>query len=761
MTSIFKSPTQITQKANGINVPQSLYGQTIPYIFGNTKCTYKLIYANNFVGTPAQEGGGGVQGKKGGKAGGATQYNYSVNADLLVSYGPIESVGTVWQNQIILVCWYTQEILTMLGTGTVFSTNISAGSGNTLVMINGVSYQQSFSESYTDYVYPGETRSFSQSGTTFVPLYNNHYPAPNSGTWQYSGLPYATYNTSPGDDTVTITFPSPVTNPIFTVYFSYYNNYFRQIQKLQSQGINDKKGGKKSGGAPPLVGVGLAFEQILGSGNSGALQNIDFSGAGGANIALGPTPEFPHLVFEVKGLFGLGNQSPAANFDPITEKYTSANTSGDCNPADIMADMICSGNRSPTHTGVWHHGLGFSSLIVTVPAKGNYPNPLHYSRYGGILKDEPNIWGPSYSGGTNLGINQVRNYCGSYGIFISGVVDAQQSASQFLGDLCKISNCAPCYDGVGLDFIPYSEVSNYGNGYSYVPVTSSGPSFDLDAQLDIQLETNTGPITSTFQKSTQNNMNSALINFKDKSLQFNDNTVFISDSLDVTTSGSMPGPISIPAYITNSGVAQTVGWSAMRRSLINERFKYKFSVLRYWESILTLMDFVTISDPSISDNVIPVRIISITIDKDKIQCEAELYSYGSCSPSASFSAKGTGGSGGGAGITFSITNVRPKFIKPGSGIVLYTDYDGTITGGDSNAYAGASVTCSGFFHSVNNGVFDCIGSTATSLSLDNDGGVVDGGGTAVVFLPTNQPNGNAQLPTGSGNSGGGDPGDVN
>lgn len=52
-----------------------------------------------------------------------------------------------------------------------------------------------------------------------------------------------------------------------------------------------------------------------------------------------------------------------------------------------------------------------------------------------------------------------------------------------------------------------------------------------------------------------------------------------------------------------------------------------------------------------------------------------------------------------------------------------TVYSGAITGGDSNAFAGKTFVISGWTHVVNNGVFSCTASTATTLTLSNAEGV--------------------------------------
>ena len=54
-----------------------------------------------------------------------------------------------------------------------------------------------------------------------------------------------------------------------------------------------------------------------------------------------------------------------------------------------------------------------------------------------------------------------------------------------------------------------------------------------------------------------------------------------------------------------------------------------------------------------------------------------------------------------------------------------TVYTGTITGGGSNAFVNKTFTVSGFSNPANNGVFTCIASTATSLTLNNSAGTVE------------------------------------
>lgn len=69
-----------------------------------------------------------------------------------------------------------------------------------------------------------------------------------------------------------------------------------------------------------------------------------------------------------------------------------------------------------------------------------------------------------------------------------------------------------------------------------------------------------------------------------------------------------------------------------------------------------------------------------------------------------------------AGIVGSSLTLTAVAAANSSGNAVYT---GTITNGGSNAFASKLVTITGFVNGVNNGVFYCVGSTTTTLTLAN------------------------------------------
>lgn len=381
-----KSPSQQTQRVTGLQVSTSSFGQCIPYVFGHCRVAHKLIYYSNFK-IHQQDNSQ----KKGGKAG--TTNWYSVNADFVLGYGPFEGLASAWENQTWYYVNYSSQTFTGSGTGTNFTFKIS-NNASQVVMVLGVALQVSYNENYSDYVDQYSVNSFNLTGTSFLPLYNGFFPLPNYGTILNAGVAYATYNAGIADDVINVSFPSAVTNPVIKVYY------------CEAGGTNALPGntsGKKGGGDIPFQKGGLVFERQVGYGPSGnPITYPEFSGDGGANIALGVSAVLPTYNYEVKGLFGMGNSAHISSFAPgispgDPHQYVAGVSSGDCNPADIIADLICSGNFLPDKFNVstpwtWNHGLGFSNFRKDITGAENATTAFFYSRFGGILKDEPALF---------------------------------------------------------------------------------------------------------------------------------------------------------------------------------------------------------------------------------------------------------------------------------------------------------------------------------------------------------------------------------
>lgn len=575
MSHIFKTGQgAASQTYNALRVTTAQYGQPIHIVYGRTRVSSQLIYAGNFQTH-----------NRAGKKGKGNVY-YTVNADYCMGYGPMQGIGHLWIDRNYFQGqsnsgadpsdpFKLSQTFNFAGPATSFTCVCTPA--HQMEVVIGVAVQQSYSVTYNDYGGPG---SITLSGTTMLPLYNNNFPAPNNGAWANAGVPYATYNSTVSDTTVNVFFPTSQTGVTIIVYF--------------------QAAGNSTGSA--LTTTGIQFERQLGSGTEGSpITYTEFSGFGMVNWNMQSANVLPNFDSEPHALYGFGQH-------------------GDVNPADVIIDLICSGSLdSLGSSATWNHGLGFSQF-----------NPVHsysYSRYGGILQDEPNL----YTGGsTNMGLNAVRNYCQANGIFVSDGLDAQDTPSRQLDDLCAIANSAAVWDGAQLWFIPYSEVSQYGNGASYVAPTASGPLLTL-TKKDFILDKNAPPVTIQRDR-PQDNYNSLPIEFSDRSNMYNVNSITVSDAMDITTQGPVPGASKSFHWIKDSTTAQLVGRTILKRSLMVNRLSYKFK-LPAQHSLFIPMDLVLLSEASLGPNPVPVRFTKITENPDfTLDCEAEPFFYGASSP---------------------------------------------------------------------------------------------------------------------------------
>lgn len=584
-----KHPSRTLPVANGVQVTKSLYGSPIPVWYGRTRGPLQLIWTGNF-----QKHKQGKKGKKG--------IIYTANFDFLLGYGPMQGIGAQFINTAYFEGFpSSQSFLT--GTGTTFTFTITnTPAGWDLAMVIGVTASLPFSVSYNDYGGPGVLAS---SGNSATPLPNQLFPAPNSGDWQFGNVPYSQYNNALNSPTIVVTFPSSVSNVNVTAYYLY---GVREIDGQNSDLDN------------------TIFEPKLGSGGEGApIVYDDFSGVGTIDTAMGNAAVLPNLSYEGYGLFSQGAK-------------------GDANPADVVADLICSGNNLavPIWNGVsvpvWQHGLNFTRLTAPFVAGQN----IAYARYGGILDDEPNIWGPTFGGGSSVGLSLFRAFCQAYGIVISNVLTIQSPGAQVLDAILELTLTAACWDGAQLKIIPYCEVSQYGNGASYVSPTASGPILTFtDADYLRDKDKNPKPPVECVRSRPASDFNSLTVNYTDRVTgnrnplsqgSYNSNSVLVADQGDITIQGPMPGTSKDFKWIHDIDVATHIGQALIRRNVLVGRRKYTWKTSGKF-GLLSLLDLTLLTEPSFPNSPFPVRLTKIKQNEDySMEFEAESFIYGASAP---------------------------------------------------------------------------------------------------------------------------------
>lgn len=241
------------------------------------------------------------------------------------------------------------------------------------------------------------------------------------------------------------------------------------------------------------------------------------------------------------------------------------------------------------------------------------------------------VGGGGGGGFTSLGLMAVRLYCQAYGIFISGVMDTQRPAADWLNELCQVANCAPVWTGSMLNFVPRCEVSAAGNGAIYIAPTASGPVADLD---DSSFGYADGPPV-TFPRTRQADAYNVLpIEHINRADNYNRAITTIRDDSDIFFRGAIKASTLQLHWIHDQATAVKVGWPLVRRSTLVGRINPTF-ILQKNYSWLDPYDLVTLTDPIMGITRFPVRLTQIKENSNfELECTSEPFYYGAHAPTA-------------------------------------------------------------------------------------------------------------------------------
>lgn len=536
----------------------------------------------------------------GGKGGGQTQTVYYANFDFLLGLSPLQRILTLWGDRNPFSIGQYQQTFSF--TGTTFSSSISNNPG-TMLGVTAVSIVLPYSVTFADYSGPvGGAQSGAASGNITQWLYNNptsgKFWAPGGNpNFQTGGWPWCRFATQSQTAGGAFTVNVPVSGTYsITVYYAYF-------LPNQSNGI------PLSSSNPGSWQWNLTFEKQLGNGNEftypgGAAQQIiypEFGGVGGT-VYLGASNTLPQFSFEVDGLFGYTN-------------------TGDCNPADIILDIILSGPSpdqigSPVTGGVWNHGLGLPANFLTDPI--GYAPPAN----------------PSFpSGASSRSLMAIRTYCEAYGIFASGSLEAQRSAKDWLDELAQVANCAFVYNGSQLIVAPRCEVSIAGPFGVYFSPSAAGPILNLTESF--LLGSSSQPPVTVTRNRKADAFN--VIPFDHVSRipgsdpAYNTISTPVQDQADVYVNAPIPGASISLNWANDPNTATAIGMPIVKKSTMVDRKKFAFSLPVVF-SLLDPWDLITINDAALGLSTFPVRLIAVNDTGDQATFEAEPYIYGAYAP---------------------------------------------------------------------------------------------------------------------------------
>jgi hypothetical protein len=278
-------------------------------------------------------------------------------------------------------------------------------------------------------------------------------------------------------------------------------------------------------------------------------------------------------------------------------------------------------------------GLGSVYVVLFSLVSGQAAGTVPYPKALGNIVDYDSLF-------------NVRLQCRAGGLQGSLAMDSQRKAADWLADLYECADAAPVWSGFKLKSIARSEVSVVGDGSlanvdSTTPVTfgglasvywaptSLGPIVDL-SEDDFIGDDKTPPVTVIRNAQADSN-DIVQTQYFDRNNKYNQATASEPESGSIALYGPRKLAPKVLNMIVSSDVARKVNAiSVRRRTYLRNGYAFK---LHPKFIFLEAMDLVTITEPKLGINKLPVRLTKVVEnDKYELECEAEPYIYGVHAP---------------------------------------------------------------------------------------------------------------------------------
>ena len=214
-------------------------------------------------------------------------------------------------------------------------------------------------------------------------------------------------------------------------------------------------------------------------------------------------------------------------------------------------------------------------------------------------------------------------YCRAHELLISAALTEQKSASAVLAQLADITNTAPVWSEGTLKMVPYGDTASTANGVTFSPNVT--PIYDLNYD-NLLANPGEAPIVCT-RKGQADIYNQVRVEFWNRNNQYNVEIAETKEFGSIQQFLLRPAPVVTAHEICDPQVARTVAQMKLQRS-VYIRNTYQFRLPLNF-SLLEPMDLVTLTDPSMGYNLLPVRITQIDEgDNDELTVTAEDFPIG-------------------------------------------------------------------------------------------------------------------------------------
>lgn len=216
-----------------------------------------------------------------------------------------------------------------------------------------------------------------------------------------------------------------------------------------------------------------------------------------------------------------------------------------------------------------------------------------------------------------------RTYCQAAGIWLSPSWTEQGAAQKGVEELMKATNSEPVWSQGLLKVIPYGDTPISANGAVYTPNTT--PLYDLTLD-DFLAGPDEDPVELE-RTSTADAWNCVPVKFKDRAMDYNENTLDDPDPVDAEVFGLRKSEAVDLPCIKRADIALTISRILAQRSVYC-RNKFKFR-LGWRFCLLEPMDLVTLTAPFLGMDHRVVRILEIEENEEgTLSVTAEEWPFG-------------------------------------------------------------------------------------------------------------------------------------
>lgn len=298
-------------------------------------------------------------------------------------------------------------------------------------------------------------------------------------------------------------------------------------------------------------------------------------------------------------------------------------------------------------------------------------------------------------------LEQCRMQCQANGLWGSLYMDSQRKASEWMTEIYEAMNAWPLYSGFKLKSVARSEVSAVGNGAAYTAMTANGPVANLKPEDHIGNKSE--PLIKVKRRAASDSENLIQIQHPDRNNNYNPALTSQPNNGAIAIRGTKKkSPKSLPCVQDTTIGRALLGIAVRRETTLLNVYSGK---LQAKMGLLEAGDLVTLTDPLVGINALPVRLTKVNEDeKFNLDYEAEDFMYGLNAP---VPLSGTSAQGTGVDTTTvpAVVNT-PIIFQPPQALTLDSQPETWFVVSDNDPVYGGCVV----YVSIDNGAsYDAIG----------------------------------------------------